>query len=202
MTSDCSLILKVKKNNSIFICNRNGVNENYFYYYDKYIKWWELDCECGINIEDCSLEILEIVPLGNKNKEDQTLLNGIKRVWIEKIKDSQDEDTIICNSVLKQYEDFRRIMRNDFKYYRNIFRSMRKKEIYEVVKKLWSLPIQERIKWLNTKRIIIDKISGNNQSKAVLMFMRDYLRERVNEKYPFPYGEMYNIISNIRNEKL
>lgn len=198
-----SVIMKVKKDNTWFVCNRNSDDfDNIFN--DKYVKFWEVNNISYLNFSNCdNIEFLCILPLDNYNKRHQTILNKYKQKYIDEL-------------LIKNIELSNKDMTGIKKQYRNIYYEQWKEfletlnhiehleeKIYDYSKKIFYAPKDKEWFYEMTRDTIWKHKKWNKEQKVIFIILRDYIRFRkytLKSKYPFDKGNIKNKIKRlIRN---
>lgn len=188
------LLCKYKEGDKLFqfICNRNSWDFNQLYN-DKYIRWFEYEnIPSVMNIDKNNVEILEtLYGVDNYERRHQkSILNPKKKEWLEAIVDSQDDNEIITNKVIKNYKhSIRQLIFKRYWAIRNHIMCMSSDRIYEIIKQIWFNDVlmkeldKQKYKFMSNK-------TEMNEIGVVAIVFRDYLlrKKRNKEKYPFPKG--------------
>lgn len=197
----CSYILKINIANYCFICNRNSEDYSSIFR-DKYVKWWESNKLCDLDLSDegTNIQILEVINLDNFKLRHQKELNIIKKQYIDEF-NAVEEDKELSNKLFNDYkQNYRKLykaMYRDFIYtLRNIDNIHNK--IYEYGKKLFYKKDND---WFfnMTRENIWKENRFSEEQKVILILLRDYIKERRNnnEQYPFTKGMVKWRIKNI-----
>lgn len=194
-----SFILKVtdKHNKRVFICNRNS-DDFAKLFSDKYLKWWGFKSLADLSMDDEEIEvkILEICEYSNLGGRDQRFLNCIKEDYIKKIGAIENDNDISNVLFNKSITNIRGGWKALFKYYEKIWNNLSTEEISNVCSKFWKLTsIDKRKKILNKNRNEIIELNGSDELKAILLFMKDYLLIRYNNRYPFLFKKSFKVIN-------
>lgn len=187
-----TLILKVKLDDNIFICNRNSKDyDNIFN--DKYVKWWEsdlVDIMKFSNIDDC--EILEILDYDNYNLCHQKLINPIKKKYIEKYNAKYLDDKTIANvmfnSVKENYRTKYKIQYKDFRLIVDKLGNDIYKLLYENAKKLYFNKSERYFLTLSRERIW-HAPNRSLETKICYIILRDYLLKRISDNCELPFDK-------------
>ena len=191
-----SLILKVKKDNSYFICNRNSQDfDNIFH--DKYVKFWEVNKVSNLKFTEADFcEILEIVPLDNYKRRHQNILNDIKKKYIDEL---QLSDIELSN---KQMTNIRKSYRNIY-YKQFVDFIIIKHSIINLSDKLYDYGKRMFYKSNNNSffDMTYDEIwhssKFTDEQKVICIMLRNYIYNMKYErksKYPFVKGNVKNTI--------
>lgn len=187
-----SYILKVKKDNCYFICNRNSEDfDNIFN--DKYVRFWEVNNVSQLSFSNADFcYILEIVQLDNYKRRHQNILNIIKKKYIDEL---QLNDIELSN---KQMTDIRKSYRSI--YYKQFIDFLTiKHNIENLDKKLYDYGKRIFYKTNNNSffNMTYDEIWHNekltDEQKVICIMLRDYIHRRKYEtlsKYPFDKGNI------------
>ena len=199
------LLCKYTEGDNIFqfICNRNSWDFKQLYN-DKYIRWFEYaNIPSVMNIDKNNIEILEtLYGVDNYDRRHQKdILNPKKKKWLEAIVDSQDDNEVITNKVIKDYKhSIRQLIQKRYWTIRKHITEMSTDRIYEIIKQIWFNDIL--MKELDKPRyMFMANKSEMNDIGVVAIVFRDYLlrRKRNKDKYPFTKGcKIRNIILSER----
>ena len=199
------LLCKYSEGDNIFqfICNRNSWDFKQLYN-DKFIKWFEYDnIPSVMKLDNSTVEILEtLYGVDNYERRHQKdILNPKKKQWLEAIVDSQDDNEIITNKVIKDYKhSIRQLIQKRYWTIRKHIIEMSTDRIYEIIKQIWFNDVL--MKELDKPRyMFMANKSEMNDIGVVAIVFRDYLlkRKRNKEKYPFTKGcKIRNIIFSER----
>ena len=188
-----TLILKVKLDDNIFICNRNSKDyDNIFN--DKYVKWWEsnlVDIMKFTNIDNC--ETLEILyDYDNYNKRHQKLINPIKEKYIEqfnaKCLDDNTLSNVLFNNIKNNYRTKYKIQYNDFKLIVDKLGTDIYKLLYDNAKKIY-FSKSERYFLTLTRERIWNIPNRSIETKICYIILRDYLLSRIDNNCKMPFDK-------------
>lgn len=187
-----TLILKVKLEENIFICNRNSRDyDNIFN--DRYVKWWEsdlVDIMNFSNIDEC--EILQILPYDNYKLRHQSLINPIKQEFIQlynaKCYDDEVLSNIMFNNVKNNYRTKYKIQYKEFIHIIDDMGDNKHKLLYETAKKMYYNKSEKYFLSLSRERIWHTQ-NRTFETKACYIILRDYLKHRIDNGYNLPFDK-------------
>lgn len=188
-----TLILKVKLDDNIFICNRNSKDwDNIFN--DKYVKWWEsnlIDIMKFTTIDNC--EILEILyDYDNYNKRHQKLINPIKEKYIEqfnaKCLDDNTLSNVLFNNIKNNYRTKYKIQYNDFKLVVDKLGNDIYSLLYENAKKLFFNKSERFFLTLSRERIW-NVQTRSLETKVCYIILRDYIKYMIEHESKMPFNK-------------
>jgi len=195
-----SIIMKVKKDNTWFICNRNS-NDFDSIFNDKYVKFWEIGNISSLKFSECdSVEILEYVPLDNYNRRHQTILNEYKQKYIDKM---SLEDIELSNKSMTQIKkQYRNIY---YEQYKDLLKSLKDIEsindkIYEYAKKLFYTDKDNSWFYEMTRDEIWRNKKWSKEQKVIFIILRDhiyYKKYHLKTHYPFYKGQIKHEINSL-----
>lgn len=194
-----SYILKVKKDNCYFICNRNSDDfDNIFN--DKYVKFWEVNKVSQLKFSNADFcEILQILPLDNYKRRHQNILNDIKQKYIDELQISNIELSnkqmtnirqSYRNIYYQQFIDFLTIKHNINNLYDKLY-DYGKKIFYKSNNHSFFMMTYDEI-WHN------DKLT--DEEKVICIILRDYIYDmkyNKHSKYPFLKGNIKYTINHL-----
>lgn len=194
-----SYILKVKKDNCYFICNRNSEDFDLIFR-DKYVQFWEVNKVSQLNFSDADFcEILSILPLDNYKRRHQNILNDIKKRYIDElqlnnIELSNKQMTNIRKSYrslyYRQFIDFQAVKHNINNLYDKIY-DYGKRMFYKSNNDSFFNMTYDEI-WHNEKL--------TDEQKVICIMLRKYIYNMKyikKSKYPFNKGNIKSTINRL-----
>lgn len=197
-----SYILKVKKDDAYFICNRNSDDFDTIFK-DKYVRFWEVDEVWQLNMSDVDLcSILSVLPLDNYKLRHQTILNNIKKRYIDEL---QLKDIELSNKQMATIrKTYRTIYHEQFKEFLSIKHKIQNldKKLYEYGKRLFYKNNNESFFDMTYDEIWhYDKLTDDQ--KVICIILRNYIYNKkyvYKEKYPFIKGKVNKTINMLIKE--
>ena len=186
-----TLILKVKKDNTWFVCNRNSDDfDNIFK--DKYVKFWEVTKPDDLKFSNCDIcNILTELPYDNFNKRHQKLINPVKQTFIECL---NCDNTELSNKQFNNIKNtYRHIYYNQYKEFIRIKNNIEdiEEKVYNYAKKIfYSKPKLKKYYYWSYDYIWHNTVF-NDEQKVILIILRNHLLRRSTDLSYHPFEKGY-----------
>lgn len=188
-----SLILLIREENDVFICNRNSTDFNNLFK-DKILKWLEYD-NYEMMINDDNMTLLETVDVSNYMLKDQKQLNEIKRKWINNIDEFIEDDDKLCNIAFTEWRKSKRKKANTMMT--NILTAFQENtfdDIYDACKNLWFNERWKKIARMKRYEIYEKWFNEANEEQkkklSLIIVLKAFWMANCTKKMPFTKDDL------------